>query len=398
MSEAPRIAPRLLFWGTAITQLVGWGCLFTPFQLMVAPMEAELGWSRVLISGAFTCGLLVSGLIAVPAGRWQDRHGPRGMMTGGALLGAALLVCWSFVSHPIAFVLIWVLLGAAHATCLWGPAMAVVVAEARDVTRSITAITLITGFTGTIFIPLVEALIGLFGWRDALLVLAVIQTCSAAITAFMLRHAGPPKRLAESPPPVSLMRRLRDPVFLGLAFCFAAHAFIGTGLGAHLVLLLRERGWPEATVLLLAAAHGPGQVAARLVLFTLGRGVAMRHVGRFALLLLPIGMALFALAPDSLALTIAFIIAWAVADGLLTILRAAGVAEIMGRDGFGATSGALSAFAVLPRTAAPLALALVWDAAGGYGPVPWLLLAIALFAMASFYAASRPRGISTSSV
>ncbi|MCA3414710.1 MAG: MFS transporter, partial [Roseomonas sp.] len=165
MSDAPRIAPRLLFWGTAITQLVGWGCLFTPFQLMVAPMEAELGWSRVLISGAFTCGLLVSGLIAVPAGRWQDRHGPRAMMTGGALLGAALLVCWSFVVHPIAFVVIWILLGAAHATCLWGPAMAVVVAEARDVTRSITAITLITGFTGTIFIPLVEALIGLFGWR-----------------------------------------------------------------------------------------------------------------------------------------------------------------------------------------------------------------------------------------
>ena len=392
MSDAPRIAPRLLFWGTAITQLVGWGCLFTPFQLMVAPMEAELGWSRVLISGAFTCGLLISGLVAVPAGRWQDRHGPRGMMTGGALLGAALLVCWSFVSHPIAFVAIWILLGAAHATCLWGPAMAVVVAESRDVTRAITAITLITGFTGTIFIPFVEMLIGAFGWRDALLVLAVIQTGSAALTGFMLRRAGPPNRMAENAPPVSLLRRLRDPVFLGLAFCFAAHAFIGTGLGAHLVLLLRERGWPEATVLLLAAAHGPGQVAARLVLFTLGRGVAMRHVGRFAVMLLPIGMALVALAPNSLALTIAFIIAWAVADGLLTILRAAGVAEIMGRDGFGATSGALSAFAVLPRTAAPLALALVWDAAGGYGPVPWLLLAIALFAMASFYAASRPRG------
>ena len=45
-----------------------------------------------------------------------------------------------------------------------------------------------------------------------------------------------------------------------------------------------------------------------------------------------------------------------------------------------------------PDAADALALALVWDAAGGYGPVPWLLLAIALFAMASFYAASRPRG------
>jgi hypothetical protein len=45
-----------------------------------------------------------------------------------------------------------------------------------------------------------------------------------------------------------------------------------------------------------------------------------------------------------------------------------------------------------------LALALVWDAAGGYGPVPWLLLAIALLAMASFYAASRPRGGAPTSV
>ncbi|MCA3345179.1 MAG: hypothetical protein INF78_16735 [Roseomonas sp.] len=38
------------------------------------------------------------------------------------------------------------------------------------------------------------------------------------------------------------------------------------------------------------------------------------------------------------------------------------------------------------------------DAAGGYGPVPWLLLAIALFAAGSFYAASRPRGGASTSV
>ncbi|MEN9499354.1 MAG: hypothetical protein RIS83_1173, partial [Pseudomonadota bacterium] len=181
----------------------------------------------------------------------------------------------------------------------------------------------------------------------------------------------------------------KNRAFLALALCFAAHAFIGTGLGAHLILLLRERGWPEATVLLLAAAHGPAQVTARMVLFTLGRGVPMRRVGRLATLLLPIGMTLFAIAPDNLFLTIGFVMAWAVADGLLTIVRAAGVAEIMGRDGFGAVSGALSAFAVLPRTAAPLLLALVWDAAGGYAPVPWLLLGIAVLAMASFYVASR---------
>jgi len=389
VSAPPRIPDRLLFWGTAITQLVGWGTLFIPFQLTVTPMEAELGWSRVLLSGAFTAGLLVSGLAAIPAGRWLDEHGPRALMTGGALMGALLLICWSQVTHPIAYVVIWLLLGVTHATCLWGPAMAVVVAEARDVTRTITAITLITGFTGTIFIPLVEGLIALFGWRHALLVLAAKQGAVAVLTGYMLRHAGPPPRKAEGAISTGLWQRLKNRAFLALALCFAAHAFIGTGLGAHLILLLRERGWPEATVLLLAAAHGPAQVTARMVLFTLGRGVPMRRVGRLATLLLPIGMTLFAIAPDNLFLTIGFVMAWAVADGLLTIVRAAGVAEIMGRDGFGAVSGALSAFAVLPRTAAPLLLALVWDAAGGYAPVPWLLLGIAVLAMASFYVASR---------
>ena len=38
----------------ASTQLIGWGTLHVPFPLLVAPMEAELGWSRVApADGAF---------------------------------------------------------------------------------------------------------------------------------------------------------------------------------------------------------------------------------------------------------------------------------------------------------------------------------------------------------
>ena len=44
------LSDRTLVWGTATTQLIGWGTLYTPFPLMVAPMEAELGWSRVLLA------------------------------------------------------------------------------------------------------------------------------------------------------------------------------------------------------------------------------------------------------------------------------------------------------------------------------------------------------------
>ena len=386
------LSDRTLVWGIATTQLIGWGTLYTPFPLMVGPMEAELGWSRVLLNAAFTCGLLASGLAAVPAGKWLDRHGARGMMSVGTFLAALMLLGWSLVENPLAYFAIWVAIGLAQAACLWGTAMAVVVAEAKDATRTITAITFITGFTGTIFLPLTEALIAGFGWRGALQALAALQVLAAIITVAMLRHARPPSPAAvQAAVRVPLRQRLRDPAFAGLALCFAAHAFLGTGLAAHLIPLLRERGWPEATVLLLAAAHGPAQVAARALLFAAGRRVTMRAVGRFATALLPVAMLALAAGPASLPLTMVFVACWAVADGLLTIVRAAGTAEILGREGYGAVTGALSAAAVLPRTGAPLLLALVWEGAGGYGPMPWLLVAVALVAVAGFVLAARQR-------
>lgn len=386
------LSDRALIWGMASTQLIGWGTMFTPFPLMVAPMEAELGWSRVLLNAAYTAGLLAGGLAAVPAGRWFDRHGAQGMMGLGTAAAALLLVAWSLVTHPAAFFAIWIGIGLAQAVGLWGIAMAVVVAEARDAARTITVISLVTGFTGTIFLPLTEALIGALGWRGALLGLAALQGVAAVITVVMLRHARrPAPSAAQAAARAPLRARLREPAFLGLAVCFAAHAFIATGLGAHLIPLLRERGWPEATVLLLAAAHGPAQVAARALLFAAGGRVTMRRVGLFAAALVPVAMLALAAGPASLGLTIVFVVAWAVADGLMTILRAAGTAEILGREGYGAVTGALSALAVLPRTGAPLLLALLWDGAGGYGLVPWLLVAVGLVAAAGFMVAAQRR-------
>ena len=389
MLTATGIPDRTLFWGMASTQLIGWGTLYVPFPLLVAPMEAELGWSRVLLNGAYTAGLLASGLAAVPAGRWLDRHGPRAMMNSGMFAAALLLVAMSLVQHPASFVAIWVLLGVVTAMCLWGTAMAVVVAEAQDVRRTVTAITFVTGFTVTVFVPLIGLLIDLFGWRGALRGLALLQLGAAIATVAMLRQARVPATGGARHSGPGLWARLREPAFLGLALCFAAHAFIGTGLGAHLIPLLRERDWPEATVLLVAAAHGPAQVAARALLFALGRRVTMRAVGLVATGLVPAGMLALAAAPSSPVLVVVFVLCWGTGDGLLTIVRTAGTAEILGRADFGAVSGALSTVAMVPRTAAPLLLALIWDGAGGYGPVPWILAGVGTAVLAGFVFAAR---------
>jgi MFS family permease len=382
---------RGLIWGTGLAQFIGWGTLFVPFSLVLQPMEAELGWSRGELNGALTLGLLIAGILGIPVGRWVDRHGGRLPLALGALLGAGALAGWAMVDRLWVFYLLWIAMGCAHATALWGPAMAVVVALARQPAKAIAGITFITGFSTTVFAPLMAALVGQLGWRGALLVMAAVQVVPAVIAWAQFRGVAAPTLPAVSGGD-ALRRALRRPAFWGLALCFAAHMFIGAGLGTHLVPLLRELGLAEASVLLLVSLHGPTQVAARAVLYFAGNRAPMRLVGAFAVPLLPMALLWLALAPPVFVWLLPFVACWAVADGLMTIVRAAGTAEMLGREGYGAITGALALIGVLPRTAAPVVIALVWEASGGYGAVPWMLAGVAAFGAGAFLLAVRDRG------
>src|SRR3712207_6962590 len=56
--------------------------------VFLVPMQHELGWSTAELTGAYSLGLVVSAVLAVPAGRWLDRRGPRLLMTAGSALTA----------------------------------------------------------------------------------------------------------------------------------------------------------------------------------------------------------------------------------------------------------------------------------------------------------------------
>src|SRR5712691_11229641 len=138
-------------------------------------MEAELGWSRAATTGAFSLALVVSGVGAIPVGRWLDRHGPRLLMTAGACVGPLLVLAWSRADNLAGFYLLWAGIGLVMAAVLYEPAFAVVaVWFDRQRTRALTAVTLIAGFSSTIFLPLAAWLVQVQGWRSALVSLAAI--------------------------------------------------------------------------------------------------------------------------------------------------------------------------------------------------------------------------------
>jgi len=393
VSEAAPAPPRSdarLIACIAIGQTIGWGTLFSVFPLFIAPLEAELGWSRAEVSAGLTCALLVGGLAAVPCGRFVDRHGGRLMLAWGGFAGALLLLALSQVTSLIAFWAIWAAMGLVQSAALWTPAMTLVVGRAREPARAITAISFVTGLSTTIFVPVGALLIESLGWRGALVALAAIQTMPGVLTLLML-SPDPPRTATAPRAGFSLMEAMRRPAFLALAACFAGHAFVAVGLGAHLIPYLREQGLPEASVLLVVALHGPFQVVARAALFALGPRVTLRQVGRVTTLLTPLAMVLLAVLPPVLSWLVLFALVWALADGLMTIIRSAGVMEILGREGYGTLTGALSIATVLPRTLAPLLIALWWEAMSGYGPLPWALAAIGVLSAAAFIAAARAR-------
>lgn len=386
-----------LLWALAAAQVVSWGSVYYSFSLFVVPMEAELGWTRAELNGALTLGLLTSGFAAYPVGAWIDRHGGRWLMTLGSVLATLLLAAWACVESLFGLYAIWIGLGLALAATLYEPVFAVVTRIFPDSYRSrITALTLVGGFASTVFIPLTQVFISAWGWRDALLALALCNALIALpVHAFLLRDApepaapaAPTDREAAPGEHDALRRALRHPAFWGLAVCFTAYYAAFSALSFHIIPLLIERAVPIATIVAAVAVVGPAQVAARLVLFAARGRLTTALTGRLATIMFPLSALLLIAFPASVIALFVFAACYGAANGTVTIVRGTAVPDFMWREGYGAINGALTLPANVARAVAPFIAALLWAAGGNYDVVLWSVFAAGCAAALAFWYAS----------
>src|SRR5688572_4245774 len=163
----------------AITQTITWGIVYYAFSVFITPMEAELGWSRAVIYGAFSAALLVSAAMAMPVGFWLDRHGARLLMTTAVGCAALLIFAWSQVQTIFLFYAIWIGIGVCMSAALYEPAF-VVIAQWFNRRRgtALAVVTFAAGFASTIFLPLSNWLLLRSNWREAVMTLAIILALS----------------------------------------------------------------------------------------------------------------------------------------------------------------------------------------------------------------------------
>ncbi len=385
----------------AITETISWGIIYYAFTVFITPMETELGWSRSQLTGGFSLALLIAGAMAFPVGTWIDRHGARWLMTAGSILASLLILAWSQVTDLTTFYLVWAGLGVCAAAVLYEPAFAVMaIWFVRRRSTALAIITFAAGLASTIFVPLSDALLRSFGWRQSVLMLGVfLAVTTIPLHALVLRRRpadlgllpdGEKNALNIHMPRgnLSLSDALHSRFFWMLTLAFSLAGLAASAVRVHFIPLLIDSGINASTAALASGSIGLMQVAGRVAFAPLdtrfpGRvmvaGVFALQAGAFFVLLL--GSTVWAIG--------IFIVVFGAAYGAQTLARASIIAELFGSSHYGRISSVMAIFLTLAGTAAPVGAGLIYDHFGSYQPVLWIVIVLALTA-ASIIAVSRP--------
>jgi MFS family permease len=369
--------------GMSVAQMISWGILDDSFAVFLQPMEAELGWSRTTLTGAFSLALLVSGCAGVPVGHWLDARGPRGLMSAGSALSAALLVGWSQATTVPAFYAAWAGLGLCMAAVLYEPAFAVIaVWFVRHRHRALTVMTLFGGLASTIFVPLAAALSARLGWRPAVLILALILAgTTLPLHALLLRrHPGEVGALpdgASAPPPEAGLRLeapanlraiLTSGAFWRLAVSFSLSSFATVAAVVHLIPALQEDGLSATEAAAALAVLGAMQLPGRLLFGPLRGRVSGPRTRALVFLTQAAALALLAAFPHRSGV-VAFVLLFGMAAGMSTVVRASAVGEEFALSHYGRVGGTLSMVTTFARASGPVAASLAHAAWPSYGYV-----------------------------
>lgn len=221
----------------AVITCVAMGAMFA-LPVYLQPMADETGWSRAGISGAMTIGFVVMGVAGFVWGTLTDRIGARPVvMIAAVMLGTGLFIA-SRTSDLVMFQIAYGGLVGASGGAFFAPLMATTVAW-FDKNRSL-AVSLVSlggGVAPMVITPLATILIQAVGWRDAMMMTAVVATTLILPLGLLIRRAPDALASAATPasdvapaaaPPQRMAAIFRTPQFFVLAgvffFCCAAHS------------------------------------------------------------------------------------------------------------------------------------------------------------------------------
>ena len=404
----------------AIIFLTG-GTFYYGFSALVKPLQDQFGWSRALISGAFSLRTQSGGVASPIVGYLVDRVGSRRLLLTGTVLVGAGFIFLSRVESVWAFYAA-VMVIAVGMSATGGPVAMTTAAHwfERQRGRAMALLTAGAGASGVMVVVL-ATLISAFGWREALLIIGIAQWAVCIPLALLVRHrpeemgllpdGEPPRPPAEvgrvtAPPEadavadgplriqdsgMTVSQALRTRTFWLLALAMSLAGFGSTAIIVHQVVYVTEAtGLSNEEAAVVAMLMPVVSLAGRLGFGWLADYREKRQVLAASYTLLGLGILLLAAAQEPWQLVF-FLVVFSPGWGGSIAVQPAFQAESFGLRAFGAIQGLAFTVSTLGSVAGPIFAGWVHDSTDTYRHAFVVLALASLAAAPAILMVGRPK-------
>jgi predicted MFS family arabinose efflux permease len=273
-------------------------------------------------------------------------------------------------------------IGVACAMVLYESAFAVIVSwfdgptHARGRANALLAVTVVAGFASSIFLPLTGLLVERYGWRHALVVLALIYGVAAIpLHALVVRRRTPteqePARAQERAEIVKAATR-RRPFWL-LVIAFTANGGAVAVIAVLLITYLVHLGHAPVLAATLAGLLGVLSVTGRLITTGLQTRMPAALIAATIFAFQGVAAVLLPLVGRTVPGAIGAVLLFGLGFGIASITLPHLLVGRYGTAAYASLSGRIAAFSVADKALAPLGAVALAQAAG----YVWVMGAVA---------------------
>jgi predicted MFS family arabinose efflux permease len=330
---------RRAILGLGASQIIGYGTTYYLLSLLAAPIGADLGMSTPAILGGLSLTLFCSAFIGPTIGRWQDRAGSRIVMSTGSVIAAAGLGLLYFAKGPVGFYLAWLVIGISAPMNLYSASFTALAQLAGPQSRrSISLVTFLGGLASTLFWPFTAWLMTKLGWREIVLVFALMQLfICLPIHALMVggRADVPDENAAGRTLPPGLPVAAQGAAFILLCCMLTLMGLINNAISVLLFVILGGLGFVATAAVFIGSLIGISQVAGRVGEMLFGERHSALRTGIVSMTAMPLAFMVLIAAQGQPSAGALFAILYGISNGLLTIARAGMILAIYGTRGYG---------------------------------------------------------------
>lgn len=400
--------------GAMVTAFISGGALINAFGVLLPAICDKFQWSRAIVAGFLSVGLIAFGLPSPIYGFLVNRFGPRLCIILGNLLAGLGFASIYFVDEIWQFYTLYIIIGAGSG--LGGYIASTTIANNWFIKRRSLAFGFVlssAGLGGFFFPPMVAALLSLFGIHKSYLVLAFLVLAGSVVLGGLIlirdrpedvgqlpdiKLPGPCVEQDEHPPQAgddqALFRLsvfLKKPTVWLIAGFVTANSFASGTVMPHQVAYLRDIGFNAIIAATTMSSLAISNLTGSIVFGTLAMRFDIRYLATAAFLFEFIAMIIL-MSTRELAFIYIYTVFMGLGNGSLSTALPTFIGNYYPRGYYSLILGFIFPFNLLSQATAAATVGAIYDSTHSYQLAFSILIICSVMGMICSLTARKPDG------